>query len=685
MRRIVPFVPILLAAAASAQAPRPMTLVDLIEVPSLQDPQLAPGGDQVLYALSRADWKANKRVSHIWRARVDGAPIQMTNGPEGESSPRWSPDGRRIAFLAKRGESSETQVYLIAADGGEAVQLTEHVTSVSNIAWAPDGAAIYFTASDAKSAEEREREKQKDDVYTFDEDYKQSHLWRIELEGRREQLITQGDYSVTAYSVSLDGRRLTVQRAPNPLLGSAANGEVWVMDANGANPLRLTTNSVGETGARLSPDNSQVLFIADANQAFEPYYNGKLFLAPAGGGEARLALPDFPYEVDEAEWSKDGRAVFLLVNLGVHAELFELDLSSKRTRQLTDGEHTVRSWSYDPRSGRHTLVIDDATSPGDVWLLRAGVAAPERVTRVFDYLAQRYRLPKQERVEWKGTDGVTIEGLLYYPLEYQAGRSYPLVVQTHGGPTASDKFAFGGIGSYVQVLTAKGYAVLKPNYRGSTGYGDVFMRDMVGHYFKNAHLDVLAGVDYLIRRGIADSTRMVKMGWSAGGHMTNKVITYTTRFKAASSGAGAMNWISMYAQSDIRSYRTPWFGGTPWQANAPIQTYWDNSPLKDVWKVKTPTIILVGERDPRVPMPQSVELYRALQANGVPTHLYVAPREPHGWTELRHQLFKANVELAWFEKYALNREYVWEKPPSTPDEKGPKGQEMPKRAVEGGR
>jgi len=236
-------------------------------------------------------------------------------------------------------------------------------------------------------------------------------------------------------------------------------------------------------------------------------------------------------------------------------------------------------------------------------------------------------------------------------------------VITHGGPQASDKYNIGGVSDEVQVLAGKGYATLQPNYRGSTGYGDAFLRDMIGHYFQNAHLDVMTGVDEVIRRGVADADRMVKMGWSGGGHMTNKIITFTDRFKAAASGAGAANWISMYAQSDIRFQRTPWFGGTPWQAGAPIDAYWNNSPLKDVANVKTPTIFFVGERDPRVPMPQSIEMYRALKANGVPTHLYVAPREPHGWGELRHQLYKVNAEIEWFEKYATKRPFAWEKAP----------------------
>jgi dipeptidyl aminopeptidase/acylaminoacyl peptidase len=252
-------------------------------------------------------------------------------------------------------------------------------------------------------------------------------------------------------------------------------------------------------------------------------------------------------------------------------------------------------------------------------------------------------------------------------LDYEDGQRYPLIVQTHGGPRSSDKFQFGSWSRYVQVQTAMGYVVLKPNYRGSTGYGDDFLRDMVGHYFRQSHLDVMTGVDYLIERGIADGDRMVKMGWSGGGHMTNKIITHTNRFKAASSGAGAVNWISMYAQSDTRVQRTPWFGGTPWQEDAPIDLYWGHSPLKDIYKVTTPTIVLVGANDERVPPPQSVELYRALKSNGVPTHLYMAPREPHGWRELRHQLFKINVELDWFEKHARGRTYTWARPPG--DEK----------------
>ena len=213
------------------------------------------------------------------------------------------------------------------------------------------------------------------------------------------------------------------------------------------------------------------------------------------------------------------------------------------------------------------------------------------------------------------------------------------------------------------MLAGKGYAVLQPNYRGSTGYGDPFLRDMVGHYFQNAHLDVMTGVDELIRRGIADPDRLVKMGWSGGGHMTNKIVTFTDRFKAASSGAGAANWISMYAQSDIRFQRTPWFGGTPWQKNAPIDVYWNHSPLKDVANVKTPTLFFVGEKRPaRADAAVDRNVPRAQVERRPDAPLHRAARAAR-LGELRHQLFKMNAEIEWFEKHATGRPYTPEKVP----------------------
>ena len=670
----------------AAVGPRPMTAVDLIEVPRLSDPQLSPDGTQIVFVRSDADWHANKRITHVWRALVaTGDATQLTAGPEGEASPRWSPDGRSIAFIAKRPGDDVAQIYLLPVAGGEATRLTAHDAAPAALAWMPDGRALLFAAPEAKTAAEKAREKAKDDVYAFDEDFKQAHLWRVELPPAASPSsggasrppagavvrLTSGDFSVGAFEVSRDGRRILHQRLPNPLFGSSDRGELWLMDADGQHPSAITSNSIVESTATLSPDGREVLFTSAANLALESYHNGKAFAVSARGGAPRLVTPaDFPYEVERADWSRDGKTVYLVANTGLRSQLFAVPAAGGVPRPLTSGDHTILGWHYFEGPDVHVFGLDEPANAGDLHVLGTD-GRQVRVTHVFEGLATTFRLPRVEAISWTAADGATIEGLLYYPLDHAAGTRVPLVVQTHGGPAASDRFGFGAWGSYTAVLAARGYAVLKPNYRGSTGYGDAFLRDMVGHYFKNAHLDVLAGVDALIARGLADPDRLVKMGWSAGGHMTNKLITFTDRFKAASSGAGVANWVSLYAQSDVRSYRTPWFGGTPWQAGAPIDLYWEQSPLKDVAKVKTPTIFIVGEKDPRVPLAQSIEMHRALKSLGVPTRLYVAPREPHGFVELRHQLTKINVELDWFERWVAKRPYTWETAPDRDADSAP--------------
>ena len=650
----------------SAQGtPRAMTIVDLIDMPSLGDAQLSPDGSLVLFTRTDADWEENGTVTHIWRVGADGSgAFQLTRGEDGESSPRWSPDGTRIAFLADRSDDHPTQIHLLRTVGGEAEPLTTHPTSVGSIQWSPDGRWIYFTASDDKSAAEKAKEKVRDDVFAYDENYQQRHLWRVEVATGKAARITEGDFSVLGYQLSRDGTMIAHHRSLNPLFGDNEKGEVWVMAADGSGARQLTDNGVSEGGAELSPDNRWVAFTSGSRSDLgESYFNTNLFLVPAAGGEIREVASASGYGLDQATWSADGRSLWVLANTGVRDRILRIPVDGGAPVEVTRGDEALGSWSYVPGLDRHVFTRRTAQSPGDIWVM-TGTAAPTQVTRVYDDLAGRFRIPREEAITWRGEDGVEVEGLLYYPLDYQQGRRYPLVVQTHGGPSSSDQF--GGAWSssnYIPVLASLGYFVLKPNYRGSTGYGDDFMRNMVGSYFDQSHLDVMTGVDHLIAQGMVDGDRMAKMGWSAGGHMTNKIITFTDRFKAASSGAGAANWVSMYAQSDVRTYRTPWFGGTPWEKDAPLDVYWEHSPLKYVSNVKTPTLFLVGGEDVRVPPPQSVEMWRGVQHQGVPTHLYVAPREPHGWRELRHRLFKANVELDWFEKWVMERTWTWEEAP----------------------
>jgi dipeptidyl aminopeptidase/acylaminoacyl peptidase len=668
------------SAAASGQAPalsersesKGISLVQLAELPRLIDPQLSPNGRSVAYMLATADWSTGRQTFHLWRQDVQGgSPVALTTGAPGDApgGTRWSPDGSSILF------SRGGQLWLVPAAGGAARAITKHATGVAAPAWSPDGATIYFTAADPQTPEDRERDRRKDDIYAFEENRKPRQVWSITVATGVEKQLTTGELTVASYRLSRDGTQIALERAPSTLADESHKGEVWLMDADGSNARQLTKNNVEELQPELSPDRSQLLFISDTNEKFEPYYNLALFVMPASGGAPKPAIANFPYAVDQASWAPDGKSILAVVNMGIHSEIFQIDVASRSAKVLTDGNHFIPpTWSVVPSASAMVFQIDEPSRFGEAWTLpipTAGTPAPAmptRVTGVFDTFAQKYAIPRQEKFTWKSKDGTTIEGVLIYPVNYVAGTRYPLVVQMHGGPAESDKFGAGPglLLNYFPVLAGKGWFVFRPNYRGSSGYGNTFYRDVVNGYFKNMQLDVMTGVDALIKQGLVDADRMVLMGWSAGGHLTNKLVTMTNRFKAASSGAGASDWQSLYAQTDTRDYRTPWFGGTPWQKDAPIAMYWKHSPLKDAANVKTPTLFFVGENDERVPLQQSVEMHLALKSHNVPSHLYVAPREPHQWQELRHQISKANAELAWFYQYALRMPYIPEQAPGLP-------------------
>ncbi|MDC7684236.1 S9 family peptidase [Asticcacaulis sp. BYS171W] len=659
-------------AAATAELPRAqarmMTAVDLLSLQRASDPKISPDGQTVLYRVSTADWKKNKVTLSLWRAKADGTePRLMVE--DGGSDLTWSPDSRHFAFVAKRGEDKASQIYVMSLDGGEAKRLTDSAKNVGNLKWSDDGRFIYFTAQTPDSKTDKKRIADKDDMFAFEEPRGRNTLRRADAVTGKLHTLVSGDFDVKSYDVAANGETVAYVRAPSRLLDDGQFGEIWLHTGKGADH-RLTDNNYGESGVKIAPDGKTILFLANAKDGRYGTVNTNLFVLDATskaitelGTRTTNAPAEEPgWEIESAAFAPDGKSVFFTANEGVRSTLNRVPVTGGAWTILITGDSVVSDFDVASGSGRLAYIQSSAMQPAELYALDPA-KKPVQVSHLNDNLAQRFRLPKQEAVQWTAPDGQKLEGLITYPLDYVAGKAYPLIVQSHGGPRSVDQFNIFSYGRLNPLLAAHGIMTLSVNYRGGTAYGDTFLQGMNGGYFKYADKDVLSGVDELIKRGLADPERLGTMGWSAGGHMTNRLITTTNRFKAAASGAGTVDWTSMYLTSDTRWQRQEWFITPPYGTTARRDLYEEYSALSRLDKVTTPTLIMAGAEDDRVPTQQSIMLYRSLKMLGVETELYLAPREPHNFAELRHRLFQVNKHMDWFLKHLTGETYMWDKAP----------------------
>lgn len=649
-----------------AKERRVMSPVDMVELPRLSAPALSPDGEKLLYLRSEVNWGEN-RVVRRYRLLDLGAGEYLSlfepeEATESYTAGVWAPDGSGFITLLEREEDEHRQAYFYSLEDEELTRLTNHPESVGDIVWAPDGESFYFSAERPRA--ERE-ETLLDGDWTIEayETRRREDVWR-QVVGRSEaEPVIVGEGYIRDFDLSADGGAIIYLEAPGGLIDDRHAGDLWLYDVETGARRRLTENDYFEGRAKLSPAGGQFAFMAIVNAEGDFYYEDNLFVQGVGEAAPRLLFPDTPMEVLDYDWDAGGEGLYVLGNIGVRTELFHYSLADGALTRLTEGDHVLAGWSYDAALDAHTALIRSAADPGEVHIARDMGAGFRAATNEYADLRSGFLLPRQEAVRWRGRGGVEIEGLLAYPVGHEAGARFPLVIITHGGPRSSSQFGSWNMSRYLPVLTGAGYGVLLPNHRGGTGYGDDFMRDMVGGYFTNAHHDTLAGVDHLIDIGLADPDRLVKMGWSAGGHMTNKLITMTNRFKAASSGAGASDWVSMFAESDVRYTRTPLFGGAPWEKDAPLDVFHDQSMLQHAWRVTTPTLFFVGESDVRVPPTQSIMMYRGVRAAGAETALYIAENQPHNFRLPSFQLFKINTELEWYARHVLGVAYEPALPP----------------------
>lgn len=622
---------------------------------AVQGTALSPSGDLVAYVVREPVMEGEKSeyLSQIWIASADGERnAQYTRGEKSATSPAFSPDGRRLAFLSSR--SGRSQVWVIPIDGGEAEQVTAAEAGVSSFRWSPDGSRIAHTAADPKSEEEKKAEKEKRDVILVDRNFEYSHLYVVALaqdaSGKREpRRLTGGHFHVTAFDWSPDGKAIVFAHQPDPRINTASRaGDLSIVRAEGGEPTPLVTGGGVETSPLYSPDGKWVAFVSTGTTP-EPVGVGDVYVVAAGGG-APKRLADTPdRSADLVAWSADGRSVYLTESVRTTRHLIALPADGGAPRQVTSGEGVFGSVSVSRDGARMAFTFETPDTPAEVYVSPVQRFA---MTKLSDVHRGVPRPPMGRTVvlAWTSEDGTPVEGLLTYPVGYREGRKVPLILNVHGGPSGVFSQSFtGGPGIYMlQYFAQQGYAILRPNPRGSTGYGKEFRYANVRDWGFGDFEDLLSGVDHVIGLGVAHPDSLLLMGWSYGGYMTSFAVTRTDRFKAASMGAGLPNMISMVTTTDIGDYLAAHMGGEFWED---YETYEKHSAIYRIAEVKTPTQVIHGAQDLRVPFTQGQEFYRALERRGVPTEMVVYPRTPHGPREPKLLMDVSPRILTWFEKH----------------------------------
>ncbi|MDP2957373.1 MAG: prolyl oligopeptidase family serine peptidase [Longimicrobiales bacterium] len=630
-----------------------------------QAPAWAPGGAWFAFSSDR-DAAATARQNQLYMMRPDGGEARkFTDAKDGVSNFSFSPDGQWLVFRAgKAGEEQLWRMSVAGIPGAEAEQLTKGMAGIGAWEWAPDSRRIYFVRADTVFTDDKTRRDKKFTVDIKNDVTPLASLWALEPETKAEtKLASDPSYSVSGFEISPDGRWVgftgsSSERYERNITEERMYGDPYLLEVASGTIERLTRNDeVGEGGLSFSPDSRWVAFSAPDDLVRYTMTENRVYLRETGarGQPFRKLGSSFDGSVGVDFWSEDGRTLYFNEGIKVTNQLFALDIARDQVRQVTQERASLRV-SRDEDTGAILVDYADPKTPSTVF----AVASLDRVTDRKSWIQLVDAVPEvkgiglgeEVEVEWRSRDGKTVGGVLVYPVGYQRGQRYPLIVAIHGGPAGADQLGFNG-GYGAQVYAGAGYAVLKPNYRGSTGYGNAHRTDIVGDYFTKGFEDIMTGVDHLIAEGIVDGDRMGALGWSAGGHWSNWILTHTDRFKAISSGAGTMNWISMYAQSDVQRNRQFYIGDDFLYDN--FETYFDQSPLKYIKNAKTPTMIHVVEGDPRVPSPQSVELHMALKKLEVPTELFMYPGRSHGIPDPRNRLVKSVAEMAWMDYYVRGR------------------------------
>lgn len=633
----------LLAAAATAA---PLTVEDYATIPAVGSPRISPDGRRVAYTLTRADLTRSDYDTDLWLVNTDGShSLQLTRSKGDEEHPRWSPDGSRLAFLSDR--EGRSAIYVIDPDGGEAERLTDEPAGIYSFEWSPDGKTIAFLRQDPASEAEVKRIKERDDARVVGENLRSSHVYLLDLDSRKVRALTSGPRYVFTFSWSPGGHEIVFSHNASSGLDSLLRADVSIVNVASGEVRSLVALPGGERAPVFSPDGKSVAFTT-MGDAHDWLREQSLHVVSLADGKLRK-LSSYDRMPDDLFWSPDSRSIWFSGPMNTTNQLHRVDAAADRLTRLTNVEGVINAPDINFRTRTVAFVQHDLTNPPEIYVSSLDTFAPRRLTNH----AAAYRdraLGATRLVRWKNPkDGLAIDGFLTLPLGYEPGKRYPLITVVHGGPASRFDHSFLGYLGHIypaNVLASKGFAVFRPNPRGTGGYGEQFRAANRSDWGGMDWVDISAGIDALIEQGVADPKRLGLAGWSYGGFMAAWAIGHGgERFRAISIGAPVVDLMSFHGTADIRDFIPSYFPGMP------RDLLRERSPLWSLTKIDAPVLIQHGDDDDRVPLSQGTMLYRVLQELGVDVTMVVYPRTPHIPREpkLRMDVARRNVEF--FEKY----------------------------------
>lgn len=654
MKKSVLFLLIVLVSFyANAQSKRPLRPGDIYRLQSIGDAQISPDGNWVGYSLSTVDSAKDKRNNDIWMMRWDGKEsVQMTNSPESESNPKWSPDGKYLSFVAAR-QGASSQIWLLDRRGGEAFKLTDLKGDLSEYEWSPDGKKLALIIKDPLDTGKNKppkpyvinRYKFKQDVQGYLYDTRNNHLFIFDVATKKLDTLTHGIYNESNPQWSPDGTKIAFvsNRTDDPDRNS--NSDIFIIDARpGAVMKQFTTWKGSDNSPQWSPDGKSIAYLrSTSDENYIMYDQPVLAVQSVSGGDVKLLSLQLDRPVGNPRWSKDGKNVAVLVSDDLQRYAAAYDVTTGKVQKLMDGNRSFNSLVAHPKGGWLTS-MSEPQLPAELYAFEKNNL--RRLTTVHNKFVDSLSLASVEKFVSKSADGTEVSGLLYLPPNAPKTK-LPLIFYIHGGPVSQDEFSFD---LSRQMLAANGYAVAAVNYRGSNGRGIAFSKAIYADWGNKEVMDILGAADHLVAKGIADPERLGIGGWSYGGILTDYTIAKDTRFKAGSSGAGSALQLSLYGV-DQYILQLDNELGQPWKDNN-LEKYLKLSyPFLHADRIKTPTQFMTGEKDFNVPAIGSEQMYQALRSVGVPTELIVYPGQFHGFTQPSFIKDRFERYYQWFDKY----------------------------------